>query len=164
MKTVQRHLATLSIGFLAVAVLLAWIPGQAVAQEVTEPGDAATIEVAEDEELGAYLTDEEGMSLYLFEQDNEEESACYGECARAWPPVTTDAEPEAGEGVHADMLGTIAREDGSTQVTYNGWPLYYYVPDHNPGDIEGHDVDEYGAEWYLISPEGEKVEAEVSEE
>jgi predicted lipoprotein with Yx(FWY)xxD motif len=61
----------------------------------------------------------------------------------------------AGEGVDATLLGTITRDDGSTQVTYNGWPLYYFHEDAAPGDTNGQGV---GGVWFLVSPEGEAIE------
>lgn len=36
------------------------------------------------------------------------------------------------------MLKTITRDDGSTQVTYNGMPLHFYKGDTAPGDMNGH--------------------------
>ena len=59
------------------------------------------------------------------------------------------APPQAGDGVDASLLGTTTRKDGTTQVTYNGWPLYYYVKDQKPGDVTGQDV---GDVWYVLSP------------
>ena len=68
-----------------------------------------------------------------------------------------DCSPEAmaGEGVDATLLGTITRDDGSTQVTYNGWPLYYFQDDAAPGDTNGQGL---GGVWFLVSPEGEAIE------
>ena len=59
---------------------------------------------------------------------------------------------EAGDGVDAALLGTTTRKDGTMQVTYNGWPLYYYVKDPKPGDVTGQDV---GEVWYVLSAKGE---------
>jgi predicted lipoprotein with Yx(FWY)xxD motif len=69
----------------------------------------------------------------------------------------TDAQPKAGDKVQSDLLGTIQRQDGSTQVTYNGWPLYYFSRDQGPGQTTGQDVHGFGGEWYLITPEGTKA-------
>ena len=124
----------------------------------------AQVEVAEKEPYGAYLVDAEGSSLYLFLADSTDSSTCYDDCANAWPPLVAGGEPVAGDGVEASMLGTIERQDGTMQVTYNGWPLYYFVRDQSPGDTQGQDVEGFGAEWYLVSPEGEKVEAEGEHE
>lgn len=154
MKTTLHPLATLLI------LLLVLSPTRAMAQ-ANNVKQAATVEVREKEDLGPYLTDAEGMSLYLFMSDSTQGSTCYDACAQAWPPYTTEEPPNAGEeAVNADMLGTLTRKDGTTQVTYNGWPLYYYVKDTEPGDTRGQDVEGFGAEWYLISPEGRPVEAE----
>ena len=65
------------------------------------------------------------------------------------------AEAMAGEGVDATLLGTITRDDGSTQVTYNGWPLYYFQDDVAPGDTNGQGME---GVWFLVSPEGEAIE------
>lgn len=121
---------------------------------------AAKVEVSQKEPYGKYLTDAEGMSLYMFEADTESNSTCYDACAQAWPPLTTAGEPTAGQGAEKSMISTTERKDGSMQVTYDGWPLYYFTKDQQPGDTEGQDVKGFGAEWYLVSPEGEKVHAE----
>lgn len=106
------------------------------------------------------MTDAQGISLYLFEADKGKQgSSCYNECAKAWPPLKAAGKPGAGSKIEASQLGTTKRKDGSMQVTYSGWPLYHYTKDKTPGDTKGQDIKEFGAEWYLVSPKGEKVEA-----
>jgi predicted lipoprotein with Yx(FWY)xxD motif len=118
---------------------------------------AATVNVAEVGTFGQALVDGEGRSLYLFTNDtqNSGASSCTGECLVNWPPLFTDGDPVAGEGVDAAMLGTITLPDGTTQVTYNGWPLYYYIDDTAAGDALGQGV---GGVWFLVSPTGEMIE------
>ncbi|MER5215707.1 hypothetical protein ABT063_35585 [Streptomyces sp. NPDC002838] len=111
-------------------------------------------------ELGRILVDGEGRTLYLFEADTSEKSTCNDACAQAWPPLTTSGPPKAGEGVKADLLGTTTRDDGSTEVTYNGHPLYYFQGDRKPGDTTGQGLDQFGAEWYVLNADGNKVEDE----
>ena len=112
-------------------------------------------------DLGTILVDSKGMTLYLFEKDKKGKSACDGACATALPPLLTDGDPTPGPGVNASLLGTTTRSDGTTQVTYHGWPLYYYAADKAPGDITGQDVDSFGADWYVIGTEkGDKLEKE----
>jgi predicted lipoprotein with Yx(FWY)xxD motif len=81
-----------------------------------------------------------GMTLYVFANDaaNSGKSACNGGCATTWPPLTvaSGTTPSAGAGA-SGKLGTIARDDGTTQVTYNGVPLYHYSGDSAPGDTNG---------------------------
>jgi hypothetical protein len=55
------------------------------------------------------------------------------------------------------MLGTTKRSDGTTEVTYNGHPLYYYAGGQQPGDTSGQNLDQFGAEWYVLSPAGKKI-------
>lgn len=116
------------------------------------------ITVRQQDPYGSYLADDEGKSLYLFLKDSSETSTCYGQCAVAWPPLLTKGKNiKSGEGIKSSLLGTSKRKDGSLQVTYNGHPLYYYAEDQNAGDVKGQDKKEYGAEWYLVKPNGEKM-------
>lgn len=141
------------------------IPADTTSLDATAAG--ATLQVYEKQPYGTYLVDGENMSLYLFKADtqNADSSMCYDACAGAWPPFVSQAEPEAAApAVDASMIGTIERRDGSMQVTYNGWPLYYFARDSAPGDTEGQDVMGFGAEWYLVSPAGAEVHAEEGAE
>tara|TARA_A100000171_G_scaffold37147_1_gene36104 strand:+ start:146 stop:583 length:438 start_codon:yes stop_codon:yes gene_type:complete len=107
--------------------------------------------------LGAHLADGEGRSLYLFQADEPGKSTCFDACATAWPPLITQGQPEAGTDVNAKALGSLKRPDGTMQVTYNGWPLYYFIKDKVPGDTMGQDVKGFDAEWYLVTPSGKEV-------
>lgn len=121
------------------------------------PVGGATVSVRSSE-LGQILVDGQGRTLYLFEADTSERSTCSGSCAAAWPPLTTSGTPKAGQGVSADLLGTTIRDDGSTGVTYNGHPLYYYQGDQKPGDTNGQDLLQFGAKWYVLNMAGNKIE------
>ena len=129
---------------------------------------AAQLSVRQKEGLGTYLTDASGRSLYVFLADTaaapggQRASTCYDACAQAWPPLLSEGEPVAADpAVREAMLGTVERRDGASQVTYNGWPLYYYARDANPGDTNGQDVEGFGAEWYLVSPDGNPLRREA---
>ncbi len=108
------------------------------------------IGMTEHVDYGTYLTDLEGKTLYTFSNDKPGEgtSACYGGCAGAWPPFLV----ELGEITYdEDFLGElsfITRTDGSTQLAYNGWPLYYYVGDATAGDANGHGI---GNVWFVAT-------------
>jgi len=122
----------------------------------------ATVNVTEAEGFGPILVDGEGMSLYVFMADtqNSGTSTCGDDdgCATEWPPLTTQGDPVAGEGVDATLLGTITRDDGSLQVTYNGWPLYLFEEDAAAGDTNGQGLEEFGGLWFLVSPAGEAIQ------
>jgi predicted lipoprotein with Yx(FWY)xxD motif len=98
------------------------------------------------------------MTVYLFEADKGSTSACSGACASNWPPVTTSGSPTAGGSATSGMLGTIARSDGSKQVTYNGHPLYYFAHDKAAGETTGQGVSAFGASWYVLAPSGNKID------
>ncbi len=128
--------------------------------------DATTIQVAESEEYGQHLATAEERPIYLFTTDTqgqgeqEPQISCTSEeCLTGWPLVTTTGEPQAGEGVDQALLGTTDYE-GQTVVTYNGWPLYYFVRDEGQDAPQGQDVEAFGGEWYLLTAEGEEVNAE----
>ena len=104
--------------------------------------------------LGMILVDGSGRTLYLFEKDQPNQSACAGACATAWPVDQTSGTPKAGSGVTASMLGTIKRGDNTTQVTYNKHPLYYFQGDSGAGQHNCQGVDAFGATWYVVTPAG----------
>ncbi len=123
---------------------------------------AVTIDVADNPDLGQILTDGDGNTVYLFEKDDGGESYCSGECATAWPPVTTSGDATAGSGADQSLISTIQRDDGTEQVTYDGHPLYLYAGDAKPGDTAGNGVDQFGAEWYALTPDGSNAEGSAS--
>lgn len=117
-------------------------------------GSVVRLEVA-DGEFGGRLV-AEGMTVYLFTPDEGGESTCTGGCAENWPPVPGGA-PDVGDGVEAALVGTTDREDGSTQLTYNGWPLYYFGGDESAGDTAGQGVNDV---WFVVGPDGEQIESQ----
>jgi predicted lipoprotein with Yx(FWY)xxD motif len=129
--------------------------GGGSASSVTSGGGA--VSVASVGGVGKVLVDSEGLTLYYFGKDKGGKSACYGACASAWPPLTTSGAPHAMSGAEPSKLGTTSRTDGTTQVTYAGWPLYTYVGDKNPGEDNGTDVNAFGALWYPLHPNGERA-------
>ncbi|MCH0539745.1 hypothetical protein I3F58_09245 [Streptomyces sp. MUM 203J] len=124
----------------------------AASAETTAAGQLGT----QDSAKGTVLTDSEGRTLYRFDKDsaNPPKSACEGECAKAWPVVSAEgAKPPAG--VDPAALGVLTRADGTKQLTVDGWPMYRYAKDAEPGDVNGHGV---GGTWYAAAPDGSKAE------
>jgi predicted lipoprotein with Yx(FWY)xxD motif len=101
-------------------------------------------------DLGPFLVDSAGMTLYLFTADTTPgESACYDDCATNWPPLLeSDAATALPVGIQGE-LGTIDRTDGTKQVTYDGMPLYYFAKDSKPGDTNGQGA---GDKWWIVPP------------
>ena len=98
------------------------------------------------------LTNSSGRTLYWFAPDTPSKSACYGTCAAYWPPVIGN--PVAGQGVTVSKIATIARTDGTIQVTYAGHPLYTYIGDTAPGQASGNDINLNGGFWHEVPAAG----------
>jgi predicted lipoprotein with Yx(FWY)xxD motif len=107
--------------------------------------------------FGRMLFNSSKQAIYIFQRDRKNKTNCYGECARAWPPVYTSGRPRAGRGVNRSLLGTIKRRDGRRQVTYDGKPLYYYV-NEGPGEVKCHNVNLNGGLWWAVGRDGERLQ------
>lgn len=130
------------------------------ASSVTQAGDEATVKTASAGDLGTILVDEKGRTLYLFEKDTSPTSTCDEACAEAWPPLEASGKPSADGSAQSKLLDTSKRSDGKTQVTYNGHPLYRYQADSKPGDTTGQGLDQFGAKWFVLDADGNKVETD----
>lgn len=133
----------------------------AAANTSSEGGSGgATISATEIEGLGSVLVDAEGMTVYEFTPDEGgTESTCYGACEGLWPPVLAEGKATAGEGAMSSDLGTTKRKDGSTQVTYNGHPVYTYSGDNAPGEANGQEIE---GTWFVLDESGKAVEGTAS--
>lgn len=126
-----------------------------------DTGDEAGVAVQAGETgLGTVLVDGEGMTLYMFTEDETGVSNCTGSCAETWPPLTVGEDFAVGAGLDASIVSTIERDDGSLQLAVNGVPLYRYAADNQAGDTNGQGV---GDVWFVVSPEGELVEADAAD-
>ncbi|GGX55034.1 COG4315 family predicted lipoprotein [Saccharospirillum salsuginis] len=95
-----------------------------------------------DTSLGTILTDEDGMTLYLYTRDDKGVSNCYDRCAQNWPPLEASSNAQG-----AGKFSVIERRDGTHQWAYEGDPLYLWVNDQEPGDVTGQGV---GDVWFVI--------------
>jgi predicted lipoprotein with Yx(FWY)xxD motif len=144
----------------AIAVLgAAALYGTASAQHATAATAKAQLK-ARKGKLGTFLVDGSNQTLYLFEADKTSRSTCTGACAKAWPPALTSGKPSAvsGSGVKSSKIGTTKRADGTTQITYDGHPLYRFIKDTKSGDTKGEGSKAFGAEWYVLAPSGKKID------
>ena len=116
------------------------------------PAGAVTVGTASSPTLGTFLTGTKGMTLYTHAGDGTNMSICTGGCLTAWPPlaVTAGQQPTAGPGV-TGHLGSFTRTEGTTQVTYNGWPLYSWPGDAKPGDATGQGVGGFSVATTAVS-------------
>ncbi|MGW7462837.1 SCO0930 family lipoprotein [Streptomyces sp. NPDC054797] len=131
--------------------------GAVPAGEAGKNGPAGQLKVKEVPALGAAVTDSEGFTLYRFDKDTAKppKSNCEGDCATAWPAVSAD-DASAGEGIDATLLGSVARADGTRQLTLAGWPVYRYAKDAKAGDTLGEGV---GGTWHALGADGKPAAA-----
>ena len=165
MRATLRRIARGSTPLLAASLVLASC-GTGPEEPADDPAAVASEEEPDDQaeetledatvavagtDLGEALVDGQGRTLYLFDPDEQGASTCYDDCAASWPPLLDD-DPVAGDGADDALLGTTEREDGQTQVTYDGWPLYHWIGDEQPGDVEGQGIQDV---WWVLSADGQ---------
>jgi predicted lipoprotein with Yx(FWY)xxD motif len=124
---------------------------EAPASEAPSAAAGAEIKLA-DSSLGQIIVDAQGKTLYMFTPDEAGTPTCYDQCATAWPPLT--GEVTAGAGLDASKLTVVDRTDGSKQVKYGNWPLYYFANDAAAGDVNGQGLND---KWYVVGADGEPI-------
>jgi predicted lipoprotein with Yx(FWY)xxD motif len=129
----------------ALSLIAGAVPASAAGTKITVSGS----------QFGSMLWGPKRQAIYVFQRDGFQRSRCYGECARAWPPVYTTGKPVAGRGARRALLGTIRRRDGRLQVTYRGRPLYYYAHE-GAGQVLCHNVDLNGGLWWVVDANGKR--------
>jgi predicted lipoprotein with Yx(FWY)xxD motif len=127
--------------------------GVVASPSISSATGPVTVGTASSASLGTFLTGPSGMTLYRHTGDGTSMSTCTGGCLTAWPPLIVSAgqQPAAGSGITGD-LATFVRSDGTTQVTYNGWPLYTWPGDTKPGDTTGQGIGGFSVATADVSP------------
>jgi predicted lipoprotein with Yx(FWY)xxD motif len=105
---------------------------------------------------GTILVTSQGYAVYMFAIDSAGKSNCDATCLKFWPALT--GTPSAASGANLPgKFGTITGTGGITQATYNGHPLYLFVEDKKPGQVNGNGVNTSGGLWYALNPSGNKI-------
>jgi predicted lipoprotein with Yx(FWY)xxD motif len=93
--------------------------------------------------VGTALVDDQGMTLYTYDDDKPGVPTCTGDCAYLWPPELAASE------VHlSGESSVVLRPDGIAQWAYDGKPLYRYAGDAQPGDAFG---DSLLGRWHVVT-------------
>lgn len=133
-------------------------PAPAPAAPPAAPAGPQPALVAEEvDDLGTVVVDQEGYTLYRFDDDTADPptTTCVDACAEKWPPFVVDrAATLRVDGVEQSEVGLVARPDGSTQLTIGGWAVYRFGGDTEPGATEGQGM---GGSWYAVTPDGRKA-------
>jgi predicted lipoprotein with Yx(FWY)xxD motif len=159
-NTMTQRLSTrlLTLGIALGTALLLLAAAQASSVSHARMHAAGALVTLRTTALGRILVDARGHTLYLFEKDRNGVSMCNSACTTYWPPLTSHGTPRAGKGVHLSLLRLARSRNGARQVTYAGYPLYTFVGDKRAGQTTGQGLDDFGAEWYALTPSGHKVE------
>ncbi len=153
-------LARVAIVPLASVALVGAGLGISGAGAATKP-TKATVRIATTSD-GKVLVNSNGRTLYLFGADKGTTSTCSGACATNWPPQLVTGAPTAGKGAKAALVGTTTRSDGTSQVTYNGHPVYRFLGDKKAGDTNGEGITAFGGTWSALSSAGKKISPPAS--
>ena len=104
--------------------------------------------------LGKVIVDKKKRTLYMLSSDGKNKSTCSGACAANWPPAKAPKNPKLGAGLKKSKLKVIKRAGGSKQLAYAGHPLYEFIGDSKPGDVNGQGVVAFGGTWHAVNRSG----------
>ncbi|WP_239337140.1 hypothetical protein [Frankia sp. CiP3] len=144
------------LGALLVTSLAACGSGSGQGQHdtpATQAAEPVAVKIA-DSSLGPILTDQDGRTLYAFAEDKNGTSTCTGQCVATWPALVSRTPVVAGTGTDKGLLSQVTRAEGTNQAVYGDWPLYLYVGDMGPGDVDGQGVD---GVWFVIGADGKLI-------
>ncbi len=148
----------------ALVAMTAWAPGpipsehavvaRVALQQGTPASQGNSLAIGQSATLGSYLTDGQGMTVYMFAPDTSTTSACDATCAQTWPPLPAQGTPTVPSGIDTVLIGAIQRSDGTTQLTFNSHPLYHFAGDTKAGDTNGEGI---AGKWFVVSPTGNPI-------
>jgi predicted lipoprotein with Yx(FWY)xxD motif len=156
MKRIRLLTFTLAVAAVGAVIVTVAASGGGAAKLKATPVNAGSTLSVKHTAVGNTLVDGNGRALYLFRADKPNHSTLSRAGFAVWPVFGSSRTPHSTAGVSAAHIATI-RSDGRSQVTYYGHPLYYYVGDKGPGEVKGQGLTEFGALWYVLSPNGHAI-------
>ena len=141
-----------------ILVLLALTGGCVASAEAASRPPKPTLQVLVTHRYGDILIAGNGYMIYGFSADTPRHDACQTEpeCLNLWPPVLAPHKLVLGRGVRKSLVGSIRLEDGSRQLTYNGWPLYRYAEDTRAKETSNINILQFGGYWPAVSSKSGK--------
>ncbi len=155
----MRHILFLFIGLVVAGVLISGCASSpygnttpTVTPTSTTPSSQYTVMTSSTSQLGTFLVDGQGKTLYNFTIDSKDKSVCTGSCIAVWPVfyASTITVPSS---LSAADFSQFQRSDGSMQTAYKGEPLYYYAGDTKAGDTTGQGLFQFNGYWYVVPPD-----------
>lgn len=148
---------------LTLTIVAALGGGAAMAATSALDSSAASVKTAANAQFGMVLVAANGKTLYRYTVDSKGVNRCTSNptCSKYWPQllVKTGVKPTAGSGVNASLLGTIKAAHGMRQITYAGYPLYFFAGDKAAGQVNGQGFEK---QWYVVNTKGAFVKHAVS--
>ena len=128
----------------------------------TSSSSSATVSATNVPGVGTVLVNGQGRTLYLLTSEKGGKITCTdgNGCTKLWPETIVPngaTAAKAGSGVMSSLLGTVKEDNGSLEVTYNGWPLYTFAGDSGPGVAHGQGITSFGGTWYVLNSAGDPV-------
>lgn len=168
-RTLRRGIALSGLAAAAVLVAACGSPGRSTASPGSggSGGSSGNVAAAKGvvstrqlSGIGTVLVDSSGMTIYTPQTPAEANGkiSCTGSCLSFWfPVIASSANP--GSGGLPGKLGTIQRsDDGKTQLTYNGKPLYTFRLDTAAGQAHGNNfTDSFSGTsftWQVVTASG----------
>jgi predicted lipoprotein with Yx(FWY)xxD motif len=137
--------------------------GAAMAASASRHSSSGTIKAFRSSSFGMVLVGANGHTLYRYTLDSKGVNRCSGNaaCSKLWLAVVVRAgvKPTVGSGASSSLLGTIKATHGMAQVTYAGFPLYFFVGDKAAGQMKGQG---FGGQWYVVNTKGALVKHTLS--
>ncbi|MEV4329605.1 hypothetical protein AB0K02_03550 [Streptomyces sp. NPDC049597] len=133
-------------------------PADGAADSAPEPAPATVTVTTAESELGTILVDGKGRTLYGFTKDKPGQATCDADCIAVWPALISPADVTADGAADPALLKETKLSAGAEQAVYGDWPLYYYVGDVTPGDVNGQGLD---GEWFVIAADGKLIKKEA---
>src|SRR3989344_5772002 len=150
MYSMNKNLVIVLVIILIVIVGLTLLSEEKTGTQVGSENSVADINLTagpivgsvKSESLGEYLTDAEGKTLYVFADDKSLKSSCVDACLQKWPPFSAAKDPATFTDMLSKRMNVIERSDGAIQYAYGEKPVYYYVGDKAPGEVNGNGLND----------------------
>jgi predicted lipoprotein with Yx(FWY)xxD motif len=138
--------------------------GSSSASSAGTSSSTATVSATNVPGVGTVLVNGQGRTLYMLTSEKGGKVTCTSGngCTKLWPETIVPngaTAAKGGSGVMSSLLGTVKEDNGSLEVTYNGWPLYTFAGDSGPGVAHGQGITSFGGTWYVLNSAGDPVTA-----